>query len=140
MNRQNFKHIPDDVFDQKVKRFMKYLRELDKTYKTSEFRTIEKKEIIDAIMSMVDIHVESRAFGKIFIKQLKTYFLEKYLHPKFLTRTEIGELVGYSSNSTHRHSMTIHNCKSIENYLCTKDLRYYGDILEVDSKIENVLI
>lgn len=140
MNRQNFKHIPDDVFDERVKRFMKYLRELDTTYKKSEFRELEKNQIIDTIMSMVDIHINGRDFGKIFIKQLKTYFLEKHLYPRFLTRTAIGEIMGYSSNATHRHSMTIYNCQSIEDYLSTKDLRYYGDIIELDSKIENVLL
>ena len=91
---------------------------------------------------MNNSYAECLSFGKIFVKQLKTYFLEKYLHPRYMTKVEIGAFMGYekqAQKSTHLHSMTIHNCTVIENYLFTKDRRYYEDILTIDEEIKNIL-
>jgi len=135
-------HIPEWMFERMVRRFMKNVREVDEVYRNCKLRTLERDQIIEVILSTIAAYVECRAFGGIFTKQLKTYFLEKYLHPFYMTKVEIGAFMGYKkqeNKSTHLHSMTIHNCQVIENYLFTKDRRYYEDILTIDEKLQTIL-
>lgn len=135
-------HIPEWMFERMVKRFMKNVREIDQIYKNCKLRQLESEQISEAILTTIDTYAECMSFGNIFVRQLKTYFFEKYLFPHYMTKTRIGAMLGYKKQeqkSTHLHSMVIHNVQVIDNYLFTKDKRYYLDILTIEQKLKEIL-
>ena len=150
MERSDFKHIPDYEYERIVKRFMQFLRNVDQIYSKSQQKKLESEEICAVISGVVHAYFDGSDFSgrypkRIFRKQIVSYFLNKYLNERFpmlMTKSQIGAYVGYNNvtgKSTHLHSMTIHNCGVIEDYIYTKDPKYYHEILDIGEKIKNVL-
>lgn len=111
---------------------MNYLRAVDRIYKETQLARLEMSEI----SAMIDNVIEEMCIGesKFFKRQMRAYEYEKYLDT---TKREIGKMLGYTESNYH--SAVIYNCKVINNYLSTRDTKYYDLILTIDEKLQTIL-
>ena len=125
-------HIPRKEYNEIMDRFVNHLRVMDKIYKETQLAKLKVSEI----RSIIDDVINAMCVGqsKFFIRQIKAYEYWKYLD---LTKCVIGKMLGYTQKNYH--SAVIYCRNVIEDYIATRDDKYYNLIMDIDEKIKTIL-
>ena len=132
-------YIPNKTYNEILDRFMNLLHELDDIYKTTRLKYLERDMVILVIRAVVNSFHEQNLIGENLRRQMITYEINKYFGAE-MDRWEIGKLAGSKcTNPRYARNLVYKNLKKINDYIDTRDPKCFGEIMDIDERIERIL-